>query len=277
MDKERVTINISKKLLRRLDFLIDKKLMKNRSNAIENILNNHFYHRLIKEAVFFIGGNDNVSKDYGLPFALMPYKGKTVFEHKIEFMKDYNIDTIIVAGGSLNDKIKEMFGNGSRLGIKLVYVEENEALGTAGVLMKCKPYVSGRFVALNLTNVSEFDLGDVIDYHKQNKPVGTIVVKSVSNPKVFGSVEIDGNVIVDFKEKDKDTKSNIANAGTYIFELEIFRYIKNLKKKKVFLESDIFPMLAEKREIIAYHINSDWFSLRDTKFYEKLREEGIEE
>ena len=67
---------------------------------------------------------------------------------------------------------------------------------------------------------------------------------SSKTPQKRGSVTLDGNLVIDFKEKQVPS-SNIINAGIYILKPEIFSLLKNKKS----LEHEIFPELAKQKQI----------------------------
>ena len=126
---------------------------------------------------------------------------------------------------------------------------ENKPLGTGGALGNCRDVVSGKFVCLNGDIISSLDMQVGIDLHEKNGGIGPLALWQVEDPTRFGIVGLDENQrVTQFKEKPKPEEvfSNLINAGSYLFEDSIFDYIP---KGRSSLEREVFPVLAEKREL----------------------------
>ena len=57
----------------------------------------------------------------------------------------------------------------------------------------------------------------------------------------YGTAILDGDFIVDFQEKPKQSSTNIVNAGIYIFKPEVFELFENLSS----LEKDLFSKIGK--------------------------------
>ena len=70
------------------------------------------------------------------PKPLLPIKGTPIIEHAINNFKKHGIKDIILSIGYKAEKIKEYFGDGSRIGVNISYCIEEEPLGTGGAIKK---------------------------------------------------------------------------------------------------------------------------------------------
>ena len=60
-------------------------------------------------------------------------------------------------------------------------------------------------------------------FHERHRPVMTVGLFEAEEPSRCGIADIDGNgVIVGFEEKPAQPRSNLANAGLYVAEAELF-------------------------------------------------------
>ena len=124
-------------------------------------------------------------------------------------------------------------------------VPEDGPLGTGGALGNCRDVVSGTFACFNGDIISSLDVNSLLSLHKSNQGIGTIGLWEVEDPTRFGIVGLDDNSkITRFKEKPtkEEVFSNLINAGSYIFEDDIFDWIPQGKSS---IERDVFPILAE--------------------------------
>ncbi len=81
------------------------------------------------------------------PKPLLKVAGKTLLEHKMDFLPA-SCEEIIIITGYLGQKIKDYFGN-SYKGIPIRYVDVSEILGTAHALWKAQDYLAdGSYIVM---------------------------------------------------------------------------------------------------------------------------------
>ena len=183
-----------------------------------------------------------------VPKPLLPMLDRTLLEQVIYTVPSDLIDEVVVAGGYKVEMIKSYFDS-IDCDFDVRIVNETEPLGTGGALGNCRDVVSGTFACFNGDIISSLDVGKLLSLHKSNGGIGSLGLWEVDNPTRFGIVGIDDeNKITKFKEKPKPAEvfSNLINAGSYIFEEDIFDY---MPKGKHSLERDVFPKLAEARQL----------------------------
>ncbi len=214
---------------------------------------------------------------YKTPKALLPFQGRTLTEQVLDVLKKSNITDIYLSIGYMADKIKDYFGDGSKFGVKITYVEEKEPLGTAGPLNLLKKLESS-FVMLNGDNLFNADFNKMLEFHKKNKAVGTIALTQVDDPSHYGAARMEGDRIIEFVEKPKkgEEPSNLISTGYYILEPEVFDIVKG--KKSVMFEYDVFPILAKQGKLFGYPANGQWFDIGTSEKLEKADKEwkGVE-
>src|SRR5687768_18424600 len=80
------------------------------------------------------------------PKPLLPIVNRPIMEHQIEHMKQLGIRDVILVVGHLKELVQEHFGDGSRLGIAIRYVEQRATLGIAHAVMQLEAHVDGPFL-----------------------------------------------------------------------------------------------------------------------------------
>ncbi len=185
---------------------------------------------------------------YEIPKPILPMLDKTLLEHVVEVVPSDKVDEVVVAGGYKVDDIEAYFKE-----VDVPYdvriVKETEPLGTGGALGNCRDVVSGQFVCLNGDIISSLDMQVGLDLQQRNGGIGTLALWEVEDPTRFGIVGLDDEQrITQFKEKPapEEVFSNLINAGSYLFEDEIFEYIPMGRSS---LEREVFPVLAEERKL----------------------------
>src|SRR3989338_10926549 len=146
--KERITITLDENLISQIDKRIDGIGIKNRSQEIEVLLAESLGTNIPSKAVLLVGGRGTRLKPLTdkTPKALLKVHEKTIVEHLFDLLKKYGIRDVVLCTGYLRDKIREHFADGSRIGMNITYVEEDEPLGTAGPLKIAKKYIRDSFI-----------------------------------------------------------------------------------------------------------------------------------
>ncbi len=231
----------------------------------------------IKKAVILAGGKGTRLRPitYEIPKALIPIHDRTMTEHLFDLFKKYGITHLFMAVGHMRDKIKAHYGDGSKFGVKLEYLEELEPLGTAGPLKLGKAKLRETFFCSNGDELKKIDLNEMYTIHRKHKALVTIALWRVEDPSHYGVARLDGNKILEFIEKPKkeDAPSNLINSGFYIIEPEVIDMIPDGFSM---LEKDIFPKLAKQGRLYGYPFKGQWFDTGNMERYERAIKEWVD-
>ena len=265
---EKVTFSLNKNILSKVDQMVDGKKIKSRNEALEKIICRTVNRENVKTAFILAGGKGTRMRPftYELPKPLIPVQGRPLLQHILDLLRKYEIRDIIISTGYMCDKIKEYFGNGSKFGLDITYIEEKEELGTAGALNMSKDLLKDTFIMFNGDILANIDLHDLIDFHSRNEGLATIALTPVDDPSRFGVADLKGDRIMKFVEKPKTHISNLINAGVYVLEPEVINYVP---KGRAMMETDVFPKLAAEGKLFGYPYDGQWFDTGTHESYEK--------
>ena len=267
--RERITLTIDKNLLSQVAKDIDGYKIKNRSHAVELLILKAFGRNIPKKALVLAGGKGTRLNPitHEIPKPLIPLNGKPLMEYTLDLFRKFGIYDVIISIGFMGDKIKACFGDGKRLGLNIVYIEENDPLGTAGPLLLAKKYLNETFILCNADEIKDIDLADMYMFHKEKKSTATIALTSVTDPSAFGVAKLNGNRILEFVEKPAMGKapSKLINSGLYIIEPEVIDYVR---EGYCMIETDIFPLLAKENKLFGYPFSGYWKSIGTFEQYE---------
>ena len=198
-----------------------------------------------------------------LPKPMVPIMNKPLLERTMVNLKRSGITEIVISSCYKSRYIEDYFGNGEQLGLKIQYIVEDLPLGTGGAIKNTELQFNETFIVFNSDILSDINIMNMIEFHKDKGAIASIAVTEVSDPSMYGVIEYDTNgYAVSFIEKPKPEQilSNFINAGIYIFEPEILKEIP--ENKVVSIERDIFPMLLEKNlKLAIYKDNSYWMDI----------------
>ncbi|GIU69644.1 MAG: hypothetical protein KatS3mg002_0880 [Candidatus Woesearchaeota archaeon] len=252
--KERVTLTIEKELLDKIDQKVDGSKIKNRSHAVELLLIKAFSSNRPRKAIVFAGG-ENAER------TMLEINNKPILQWNVELLKRHGVKEIMLCVNKNENKIKEYFGDGKKFGICIYYNEEEIPLGTAGSLKSVSKFITETSIVCNGDELKNIDLDDMYEFHTDGNKSCTIALTTVNNPEKFGVALLNGNRIVTFIEKPpkENAPSKLVNAGLYIIEPSILKYIPDGFSK---IEQDVFPKLAAEDKLWGYIFSGQWYSTK---------------
>ena len=277
MDRNRLTITLKQEVLKQLDDLIDGTRIRNRSHAIEYVLSKHFAPK-VRRALILAGGKGLKMRPftYEMPKALIPLNGRPVLEHIIESLRRYDIRELVISIGYQGQKIKQHFGDGSKYGVRIVYLDQGKnETGTAQPVLHAKKLFGNQpFVVYYGDVLANVDLVDMIDYHLSTDALVTMALTSVNRSSDWGVVRVQGSKVYSLLEKPDHRKnlSHVINAGVYIFEPKALEHFDSATK----LERDVFPKLVEQGKLAGYLFAGQWFDVGNPASYEQAIKEWKE-
>ena len=268
MKRERVTITIRGDLLRQVDRLQDNMTIRSRSQAFEFLLNRVLSDIKVKTALVLAGGKKENVMIGGMPKFLLELKGKPLLERALDRISGFNIDNFIVYVDLGREQIIAEFES-RELDYSVKFIAGKTATGTVEPLLKAKPYLNDTFLLAYGDTVSSLDLGGMHRFHRRNNALATAALTTVSNPRKYGVVLLEGDRIKRFAQKPRaDLGSYLISAGYFLFEPEIFKYVSRRDRS---LEKDLLPRLAEKGLLLGYPFQGLYLNVNTRADLERAR------
>ncbi|MBP2032201.1 glucose-1-phosphate thymidylyltransferase [Clostridium algifaecis] len=141
-------------------------------------------------------------------------------------------DILIISTPRDIDTFKELFGDGSQLGLNFEYKIQYEPGGLAEAFIVGEKFIGKDDVALVLgDNVFHgYGFTERLETASNNHDCSTIFGYHVSDPKAFGVVEFDSDFnVISIEEKPSNPKSNYAVPGLYFYTNDVVEIAKNIK------------------------------------------------
>lgn len=200
------------------------------------------------------------------PLALV--NGRPFLEYVIKNAKLMGIKQIILCLYYMKEKIQEYFQDGARWGVQIIYSVEERPLGTGGAVGLLRNVIDSTFCVINGDTYLNLDLQKCLTEHKRKAATATIALTNVKEPGRYGQVQLDrSSYIKGFVEKSSHGGfQGYINAGLYLLEPEIFRYIK--EDSFVSLEKDVFPVIVSAgKRIAGYPAVKNFFDIGTPEDY----------
>ncbi|MFA7198624.1 MAG: bifunctional sugar-1-phosphate nucleotidylyltransferase/acetyltransferase [Methanoculleus sp.] len=158
------------------------------------------------------------------PKVMLPIANRPMMEHLVLATRDAGIADFIFVVGYYEREIRNHFGDGSKFGVNITYVTQRHQLGTADALRATAGMVNDRFLLLNGDMVLKRD--DIEELCRMSAPC--MGIHETDHPQDYGVVTVEGSRITGLEEKSESPKSNLINAGAYLFDLDIFDLLSGL-------------------------------------------------
>jgi mannose-1-phosphate guanylyltransferase / phosphomannomutase len=232
------------------------------------------------KAVIMAGGEGTRLRPQtsNLPKPMLPLVGRPMMEHIVSLLRRHGVTDIVVTVAFLPNAIRSYFGDGSELGVRMVYATEETPLGTAGSVRNARDELDERFLVISGDVLTDIDLTAVVQYHEKNGALATLALCPVDNPLEFGIVitREDGS-IERFLEKPGwgQVFSDTINTGIYVLEPEIFDMIP--EGRAVDFSSEVFPAVLEAGgPLFGYVADGYWEDVGTTAAYLKAHEDILD-
>ena len=128
-----------------------------------------------------------------IPKPMIPIDGTPVLEREILCLKEQGFTDLIITVSHLGSIIMDYFGDGSKLGVRIEYYNEEQPLGNAGALFKLCDKFTEPFLLLNADAVFDIDFNRFVDYHRQKGGLVTLFTHPNSHPYDSGLLFADEN------------------------------------------------------------------------------------
>jgi mannose-1-phosphate guanylyltransferase len=179
-----------------------------------------------------------------LPKAMLPLANRPFLAHLFEHLRRHGVTRVRLSCGHLAATIRDAFGDGGALGVRLEYAVEPEPLGTGGGIAHAARGLAEPFLALNGDVLSELDLSALVGFHRERGSRATIALTPVDDPSRYGVVVTGADGAVEaFVEKPPrgEAPANTVNAGAYVLEPDVLDLIP--PATPVSIEREVFPRL----------------------------------
>ncbi len=207
------------------------------------------------KAIIMAGGKGTRIKEINseVPKPMIPVLDKPILQYQIECLARQGVKDITLIIGYLGFVIKEYFGDGTKYGVNISYIEEKEPLGTAGALYLLKGKVQEDFLLLCGDLIFDINVNRFYSAHKKMGGLVTLFTHPNSHPYDSGIIIADENCKVLnwlHKEDERLWYRNRVNAGLHFVSPKIFERFTELKKRD--LDRDVLKPLIGENNLFVY-------------------------
>jgi glucose-1-phosphate thymidylyltransferase len=194
---------------------------------------------------------------------LVPVANKPVLFYGIEAMAQAGIEEIgIIIAPETGDEIKAAAGDGSRFGVKLTYILQDEPAGLAHAVLTAEPFLADAgFVMYLGDNLLQGGIADLVEAFRSTSPDALILLTPVPDPEHYGVAELSNGRVVRLLEKPPEPQTDLALVGVYMFTPSILAAARAIEPSgRGELEiTDAIQRLVDDGHTVEPHIVKGWW------------------
>ena len=191
------------------------------------------------------------------PKPMLEINGKPILEIVIENCINNGFREFFISVNYLKEIIMNHFKDGAEWGIKISYLEETKALGTAGSLSLLPSNLKDDILVLNGDVLTKFDPNKLLEFHNHHNAIATLAVREYIVDIPFGVIETECINVINMVEKPSYKKH--VNAGVYALNPLILNLIN--KDENIDMPELIKRLITKKSKVIACPIHEYWLDI----------------
>ncbi|MCJ7653094.1 MAG: glucose-1-phosphate thymidylyltransferase [Actinobacteria bacterium] len=193
---------------------------------------------------------------------LIPVANKPVLFYGLEAIRDAGIVDVGIVVGETSKEIVQAVGDGSKWGLKVTYIRQDQPLGLAHAVLVSEDFLGDdTFVMYLGDNLIKDGITSLVDEFRANNPNSQILLARVNEPQRFGVAELAEGKVVRLVEKPEKPASDLALVGVYMFDKNILDAARSIKpSRRDELEiTDAIQWLIDQGLTVEPHIIDGWW------------------
>jgi len=206
------------------------------------------------------------------PKPLLKVGGKALLETIVENFAAEGFRNFYFSVNYRAQMIMEYFGDGSRWGVSIQYLQENKRLGTAGALSLLPIKPAEPILIMNGDILTKINTAKLLEFHRQNQSAATICIKEHHHQIPYGVVAFEKNRLQHIDEKP--LQQFFINAGVYVLSPEVLSYVP---AESFYDITDLIKDLQQdKKDITVFPIREYWIDIGKLDDYKRANIEFSE-
>jgi glucose-1-phosphate thymidylyltransferase len=205
---------------------------------------------------------------------LVPVANRPVLFYGIDAMAQAGIEEVgIIIAPETGEEIRAAAGDGSRFGVRLTYIVQDQPAGLAHAVLTAEPFLGDEpFVMYLGDNLLQGGIGDLVARFRRSAPDALILLTPVPDPQHYGVAELRDGRVIRLAEKPPQPRTDLALVGVYMFTAiihEAARAIRPSARGELEI-TDAIQHLVDRGRRVEPHVVRGWW--KDTGRLEDMLE-----
>lgn len=204
-----------------------------------------------------------------VPKPLLKVGNRPILETIVTNFAQYGFKDFIFSVNYKSQMIEEYFGDGSRFGVTIEYVQEEQRMGTAGALSLMREKLQSDFFVMNGDLLTNVNFEHLLNFHRNNQAAATMCVRQYDFQVPYGVVELEGEQIRSIVEKP--VHNFFVSAGIYVLNPETLQQIPDGQFYDMPTLFDV--MIAKGERCVSFPIHEYWLDIGRMSDYQQANDE----
>lgn len=203
-----------------------------------------------------------------MPKPLLKLGERPILESIILRFSDVGFHDFYISTHYMPEKIQNYFGDGSKFGVKIQYVNEKKPLGTAGaigLLPSSLPKLP--IIMMNGDVLTKVNFESLLKFHNDQSSIATMCIREYDVQIPFGVVNFQNQLLTSIKEKP--INKFFVNAGIYVFEPELIGSVS--KNTSIDMPSLLEKQINDGESISIFPIHEYWADIGSINEYQSAK------
>ena len=166
---------------------------------------------------------------------LLPIYNKPMIFYPIEAMVKAGIkDVLVITGPNHSGAFINLLKSGKDFGLRLSYEIQEDAGGIAQAICLAEDFAdNGKILVILGDNIFAQSIKKDVDDFKKIKRGAVVFGKNMATKsKQYGVIEVKNGKVISIEEKPEKPKSQIGQTGVYMYDEQVFDFIKKQSPSK---------------------------------------------
>lgn len=206
-----------------------------------------------------------------IPKVMLKVGSKPILETILLGFIEHGFSEFYISVFYLADQIKEHFGDGSKWGVNIHYVEEDNPLGTGGSLSLLPDHISEPLIVMNGDLLTRINFNSLLSFHRSRGAAATMCVREYTMEVPYGVIESNDIKITSIVEKPK--QHYFVNAGVYVLSPDVFKKLPRDKHKDM---PDLFnDLISAQKNVFMFPVHEYWLDIGRLGDFEQAQQDVI--
>ncbi|WP_091585346.1 nucleotidyltransferase family protein [Alteribacillus bidgolensis] len=201
------------------------------------------------------------------PKAMLHIGGKPVLETILQHFITQGFHRFCISVNYRAEQIINYFGDGSKWGADIRYIQEDRKMGTAGSLSLFPITTEKPIIVMNGDVLTNVNFNQLMNFHRDQQVEATVAVRSFDFQVPYGFVKVKKDRLIGFEEKPIYT--SFINAGIYVLHPAL---LNKIPKNSYFDINQLFEiMLLNKEQISTFPIREYWIDIGNMEDFNQAK------
>ena len=201
-----------------------------------------------------------------VPKPLLRVGSKSIVGRMIAALAAAGVHDVYLAVNYKAEVFEQRLGSGENLGVRLHYIREEQAMGTAGALSLLPEAPRGPILVVNGDILTTVDLNRLFEFHWRHGGALTVAGVEYLSHIPYGVLRSVEHHLLAIEEKP--VRRDLCSAGMYVLEPNVLRFLAHNQPKDI--PDLIADVLAEGLPVDVFPILEEWYDIGGTTEFERV-------